>query len=82
MGDPIVTTNRALFGCPVDRSEGVQVVAVGEGGQPGEDIAHVGVRILSMALAGDDDRVDDRRALAGVGMAYKEPVLLVMRSYA
>ena len=82
MGDPIVTTNRALFGCPVDRSEGVQVVAVGEGGQPGEDVAHVGVRILSVALAGDDDRVDDGRALAGVGVAYKEPVLLVMRSYA
>ena len=28
-----------------------------------------------MAVAGHDDRVDDRRALAGVGMADEEPVL-------
>jgi hypothetical protein len=32
-----------------------------------------------VALAGYDDRVDDRRALAGVGVAYKEPVLLADR---
>src|SRR5208283_3827591 len=65
-----------LIGCPVDRSEGVQVVAVGQGGQPGEDVSQVSMRVLPMALAGDDDRVDDGGSLAGIGMAYKEPVLL------
>lgn len=82
MDDHIVTTYRTLLRLPVDRGQGVQVVAVCQGRQPGQDVPKVGVRVFSVALAGHDDRVDDRRPLAGVGVAYKEPVLLVMCSYA
>jgi len=82
MDDHIVTTYRTLLRLPVDRGQGVQVVSVRQGRQPGQDVPKVGVRVFSVALAGHDDRVDDRRPLAGVGVAYKEPVLLVMRSYA
>jgi hypothetical protein len=33
-------------------------------------------RIDPAALAGDNHRVDDRGSVAGVGMAYEQPVLL------
>jgi hypothetical protein len=79
MGDHIVTTDQTLSRLPVDRRKGVQVEAVSEGRQPGEDVAQVGKGVVAVALAGDDDRVDDRRALAGVRVAYKKPVLLADR---
>jgi len=82
MLEHIVTTNGTLLWLPVDRRQSVQVEAVRQCGQPGEDVAQVGVGVFPMALAGYDDRVDDRGALAGVGMAYEEPVFLVMHSYA
>jgi hypothetical protein len=61
---------------PVDGQERTQVVAIGHTGQAGEDVLEVRERILAVPLAGDDERVNDGRALAGVGVADKEPVLL------
>lgn len=67
---------------PVLGREGAEVVLVGHPGQPGKDVLQVGHGILAAAFAGDDERVQDRRALPGVGVADKEPVLFVMCSYA
>jgi hypothetical protein len=64
----------------VGRREGVEVVPGGHGGEPAQDIAQVDQRIDLSPLAGDDDRVDDRGALAGVGVADEEPVFLFMAS--
>jgi len=36
-----------------------QVVLVGHAGQPGQDIAQVGERVLAVTLAGYDQRVED-----------------------
>ena len=60
---------------PAGRSQRPEVVAVSHAGQAGEHVAQVNRRIFAVALAGDDQRVNDRRALAGVGMADKQPVL-------
>ena len=46
----------------------------------GEHVLQVGVGIESAALGGDEERVDHRGAVAGVGVSDEEPVLLVMRS--
>jgi hypothetical protein len=54
-----VTTTGTLLWLPVERSQGIQVEAIGQGRQLGEDVAQVGVGIFPVALAGDDDRVDD-----------------------
>ena len=82
MREHIVTTAGTLLWLPVDRRQSVQVEAVRQCGQPVEDVAQVGVGVFPVALAGDDDRVDDGGALAGIGMSDKEPVFLVMSSYA
>ena len=68
-------------GLPALGRERVEVVLVGHPGQPGEDVLQVRQRVDAAAFAGDDERVQDRRALAGIGVADKEPVFLVMRSY-
>jgi hypothetical protein len=60
--------------------EGVEVVPGGHGGEPAQDIAQVDQRIDLSPLAGDDDRVNDRGALAGLGVADEEPVFLFMAS--
>src|SRR5580704_8355604 len=60
---------------PVGRGQGAEVVLVGHPGQPGKDVLEVRERILSVAFARDDQRVEDRRALAGVGVTDEEPVL-------
>jgi hypothetical protein len=60
---------------PAVRRELAQVVLVGHAGQPGQEVAQVGERVFAVALAGDDQRVEDGRALAGVGMPDKQPVL-------
>ncbi len=52
---------------------------IGHPRQAGEDIPEVAVRVLAVALAGDDQRVDDGGALAGVGMADEQPVLFADR---
>ncbi len=56
-----------------------EVVSVCHAGQAREYVAHVNRRILAVALAGDDQRVDDRRTFAGVGVADKKPVLFANR---
>jgi len=48
---------------------------VGQLGQAGEDITQVRKGIFAVALAGDEQRVDDGDAGAGVGVADEEPVL-------
>jgi len=54
---------------------------VGHRGEPGEDITEVGVGIDAAAAATLDNGVEDGAALAGIGIAEKQPVLLFMRSF-
>ena len=60
---------------PEARGELAQVVLVGQAGQTGEDVLEVGERILAVALAGDDQRVEDGGTLPGLWMADEQPVL-------
>jgi hypothetical protein len=69
-----VTTKTTLNLLPIDRRKSVEVKLVGQGGEPGEDVAQIGERIVAVALARDYDRVNDGRSLARVGVAYKQPV--------
>ena len=79
----MVTPKRTLrLRLPVDWKQGVEVVLGGHPRQTCEDVAEVGQGIDPAALAGHDDRVHDRGAVAGVGVADEVPVFLVMRSYA
>ena len=71
MREHIVTTCWTLLWLPVDRGQGVQVEAVRQGRQPGEDVAQVCVGVFPVTLAGDDDRVDDGGAIAGIGVTDK-----------
>ena len=48
---------------------------VGHRGKPGEDVAQIGVGIDAAAAATLDNSVEDGAALAGVGIAEKQPVL-------
>lgn len=73
---PPVLRERRL---PIGRRESVDVVLVGHGREPGEHIFQVDERIDAVALAGDNDRINDRRALARVGMTDEEPVLFAQR---
>ena len=75
---PLVSDGRL----PVLGREGAEVVLVGHPGQPGKDVLQVRQGVFPVAFAGYDERVQDRRALPGFGMADKKPVLFVMRSYA
>ena len=61
---------------PAGGSDLAQVVLIGHAGQPGQEVAQVGERVLAVALAGDDQRVEDGGTLADVGMPDKQPVLL------
>ena len=69
-------TFRGLSRLPVFRQQRVQIVPIGYGRQAREDITQISVWIFAVPLTGHDDRVDDGRALAGIGMTDKEPVLL------
>lgn len=62
----VTTTIRTLRSgrLPKARRERAQVVLIGQARQAGEDIFQVGERIFAVALAGDDQRVEDRRALS------------------
>lgn len=64
---------------PVGGREGVEDVLGRHGRQSGQDVAEVGERVDLAPLAGHHDRVDDRSALACVGMADKQVVLLADR---
>ena len=48
---------------------------IGHSRQPGEHVLQISMRIVVVALAGDDQRVDDRSAVASIGMTDEEPVL-------
>ncbi len=48
---------------------------VGGGGQAGEDVAQIGIRIEATLAATLDDGVEDGAAFAGLGFADEEPVL-------
>jgi hypothetical protein len=80
---PMVTIPTRDLGrsLPLSWGESVEVVSGCHLRQASQDVAQVCEGIDPSALTGDDDRVDDRRALAGVGMADKKPILFVMRSY-
>lgn len=52
-----------------------QIVGRGHSGQATEHVAQIVVRIVTLVLTGDDQRVDDGGAIAGVRMADEEPVL-------
>ena len=73
MVTPKRTLRRRL---PVYGKQGVEVVLGGHSRQSGEDVAEVGQGIDPAALAGHDDRVHDRCAVAGVRVADEEPVFL------
>ena len=79
---PIEKDWSRLCGFPVCRGQGVEVVTGRHRWEPGKDVAKVSERIDAAALAGYDDRVDDRRALASVRVSDKQPIFLVMSSYA
>jgi hypothetical protein len=51
-------------------------LAVGHVGQASEHVAKISKGIESAAAAVFDDGVDDRAALAGIGIADEEPVFL------
>src|ERR1039458_2950404 len=73
----MVTNERTLRRrLPVDGQQDAQGVLGGHRRQTPEDVAQVRQRFDAAALAGDDDRVDDRGALAGIGVADEEPVFL------
>jgi hypothetical protein len=52
-----------------------KIVCGGQCGQAGEYVAEVIVWIMAVTLAAHDERVNDRSAIAGIGMADEEPVL-------
>ena len=63
MRTPLVTMREENEGSrlerlPAGRRERTQIVAVGHGGQTGEDVAEVGQRIDSVTTTGDHQRVD------------------------
>ncbi len=60
---------------PMGGQQRGEIVAIGHFRQASEDVAEVSKRILAVAAARDDERVDDRGALSGVGMTNEEPVL-------
>lgn len=60
---------------PRARREGAKVVTVRHPRQRGEDIFHIGHRVFAVALARDDERVQDGRALAGIGVTDEQPPL-------
>jgi hypothetical protein len=55
---------------------------VGHVRQASQDIAKVRVRIDSVPLTGGYQGVKDGAALAGLGVAEKQPVLFIMRIFA
>jgi len=52
---------------------------VAHGGEPGEHVFDIDVRIFAVSLTGNDDRVDDGRALTSVRVADEQPVFLPNR---
>lgn len=65
-----------VWGLPVGRQQGREVVLVGHRRQPVEDVAQVREGILAVPLTGHDQRVQNGGVLTGVGMADEQPILL------
>ena len=61
---------------PARGRERAEIVLIGHSRHSREHDAQVGERVCAVALAGNDDRVDDRGALAGVGVTDEQPVFL------
>jgi hypothetical protein len=61
---------------PASGRQSVQIVAGGHRGQSSQDIAKVSQGVDVVAGARGDDRVDDRGALARLGMADEQKILL------
>jgi len=59
----------------VGGQQGREIVLGGHGGQAGERVLQVGVRVVAVALAGDEERVEDGGAVAGGGVSDEQPVL-------
>lgn len=77
-GSEPVARDRELgrgWGLPRAGQKRTEIILGGHRGQAREHVLQIGVRIVAAALAAHDERVDDRRAVAGVGLANEEPVL-------
>ena len=54
---------------------------VGREGQPGQDVAQIGIRIESTTAARFNDGIEDGAAFPGLGFADEQPVFLFMGSF-
>jgi len=70
------------LGLAQDGGEDFGDLAVGHVRQACEDFPEIRVRIKAASPAAFDDSVNDGAALSGLGIADKQPVLLVMESFA
>lgn len=61
-------------GLPVGGQQRRHIILIGHSRLAREDVFEVGKGFFAVALAGNDNRVDDGGALAGVGMTDEEPV--------
>jgi hypothetical protein len=59
-----------------------QVVLIGHGWKPFQDVGEVGFGVVAVTAGALDEGVDDGAALAGGLAADEEPVLFVMRRFA
>ena len=64
---------------PIVREQGAKVVARGHAGQASKYVAQVGEWVLAVALAGDNQRVEDRGALTGLEMSNKQEFFFPMQ---
>jgi len=78
-------SDRGGGGCsrfPARWQQGSEVVLIGHGRQPFEDVGEIGFWIVAVTAGAFHQGVDDGGALAGGFRAHEEPVLVVMRSFA
>lgn len=61
---------------PVDGQQRPQIILVCHARQPGEQVFQVSQGLFAMTLTGHDQGVEDRGALARLGVTDKQPVLL------
>ncbi len=55
--------------------QGREIVLGRHGRQAGERVLQVGVRVVAVTLAGDEERVEDGGAVAGLRVSDEQPVL-------
>ena len=70
----VTIANGFSGGLPVGGQQGRKVVLIGHGREAREHVAQVSERTFAMATARVDERVEDRRALARLGMPDEQPV--------